>query len=113
MIGFHGTNKVREILAEGLKPRGYCPHICLSNRPEIAANFGEVLIVNLDGISTDGWSGGETRVHDFISPERINRFKKQVHRSFNWFIDPANFTYWGNRFGCVWRFFQAEGSLTR
>lgn len=76
--------------------------MCLSDKPEIAANFGTVLMVDLTNIQTDGWIHGETRVHGFIPPERIKLYNKKVNPSWEGFVDPYCFPF-GNRLSCLAR----------
>ena len=107
MIGYKGVqDNLKIILRDGLEPchrHGVCAHVCLSDKPEIAANFGVVLEVDLTGIQTDGFSGGETRVHGVIPPEKIKVFKGEVKKSWDGFLDPASFKF-GNRLSCLARF---------
>ena len=56
VIGFYGTKELASVMTEGLcigvtRSLG-CPakHICIAQRPEVAANFGMVVAVDLRGL---------------------------------------------------------------
>jgi hypothetical protein len=81
MVGYHGTHDLDAVLREGLRPELTvslgCPtkHICLSERPEVAAAMGgTVIVVDLSGfeIPKEAFHQGEMRIHAHIPPERIH-----------------------------------------
>src|SRR4051794_32754695 len=64
-VAYHGTRNAAALLAEGLVPQpspSGCAHICLALRPEVAANFGEVLVVDASGLRLN-FELGEARHH--------------------------------------------------
>ena len=115
MTGYHGAppEHLDSILTEGLlraraESHG-CQqggHVAIAETPEIAANFGDVLLaVELDGLEgLSNFYGGEARVHGDISPERLSVLDQQVTPSLDGHIDPAT-TPLGNHPACCfpWR----------
>lgn len=91
MIAYHGTRALREILRDGLRPergRGHCKHVCLAERPALAANFGTVLRVDVSDLPVV-WEHGEGRLHAPVTPERIRPLGYQPDASFDGWEDPA------------------------
>ncbi len=77
---YHGTPHIEKVLQEGLLAQcavGSCPHIWLAREPEDAAMSGDVLEVDMEGISgdfeKDAWQGcyhgGD------LKPWRLSRYK--------------------------------------
>lgn len=91
--GYHGTKDIDAVLREGLRVDacrpGPCRHICVSDWPEVAAAFGDVVVVELDGL-VDEIIGGEARIHVDVPAERISRFTDPVVPSLAKHLDP----YW-------------------
>ena len=75
MIAYHGTRYPEFAKRCGLipvvKPYG-CQrgHICLAERPQVAANFGTVFRVDIEGLDVV-WEEGEGRFHGAIPPSRL------------------------------------------
>jgi hypothetical protein len=81
-------------------------HIAIAKTPEIAACFGDVvLVIDLDGLEgLSKFHGGEARVHGDIGPERLSVLRVDVVPSLEGHIDPAK-TQLGNHPACcfAWR----------
>ena len=88
-LAYHGTPHIEKVLREGLLARyavdgggntGTCSHIWLARTPEDAAASGDVIEVDMAGISGDfeeeAWQGcyhgGD------LGPERLRAYRKQV-----------------------------------
>ena len=115
MIGYHGTPRdaLDSILAEGLlrdRTESYgCQaggHVCVTEAPEIAANFGDVvLVIDLDGLEgLSKFHGREARVHGDVAPSRLSVYRRDVTPGWDGYVDPAK-TPLGNHPACcfVWR----------
>jgi hypothetical protein len=99
MLAYHGTSAVAAILEEGLRPDKTnslgCPikHICLSERPGVAAEYGTVVVVvdleGFDEIPLEGFHNGEMRVHANIPPERIRVLDPQPEPNRRGWSDPG------------------------
>lgn len=91
LVGFHGTREGKTVLAEGLKPRtripGGCEHICIAAEPHVAANFGEVFVVDLRGLDARFFQG-EARFHEPIPPRRLRPLGWQPEPSWDGWSDP-------------------------
>jgi hypothetical protein len=90
-IAYHGTRRLREVLREGLTPQsafGGCRHVCLAARPELAANFGTVLRVDVSGLEVV-WEKGEGRIHEAIPRERIRPLGLRPTPSWDGWEDPG------------------------
>lgn len=114
-VGYHGVPRkdLDSVLSEGLlrdRTESYgCQqggHIAIAGTPEIAANFGEVILAvildDLEGMSL--WYGGEARVHGDIPPSRLSVYQHDVSPGWKGYIDPAK-TPLGNHPACCypWR----------
>ncbi|KKM99811.1 hypothetical protein LCGC14_1144280 [marine sediment metagenome] len=79
-IAYHGTPHIEKVLQEGILAQyavGSCLHIWLARKPEDAVTSGDVLEVDMTGISggfeKDAWQGcyhgGD------LKPWRLSRYK--------------------------------------
>ena len=96
-VGYHGTDDLEAVLEDGLLVRKAdshgCPigHLCIAESPEIAAAFGEhVLVIDLTGLElpSEGFCGGEMRIHHDISADRLSVFPHPVVGSLAGHADP-------------------------
>lgn len=91
-FAYHGTNNVDAVLASGLDPARCgmdCKHVCLAERPEVAANRGTVLRVDVSGLPLR-FELGEARHHgEPIPPERIALYERPVTPDWEGWSDPA------------------------
>lgn len=91
-IAFHGTLSPLHALNDGLKasPTQGCArgHICLAERPEVAANFGTVLEVDVRDLDVV-WEQGEGRFHGDIAPERLRGYGYAPRPDWQGWSDPA------------------------
>lgn len=101
LIGYHGSKQLDRVLREGLVIRhdwrdGGCPfgHICIADRPEIAAAMVDpgtsILRVDLAGLDLpeEGFVGGELRLHHDVEPERLSLVGRKVAPSLAGHVDP-------------------------
>jgi hypothetical protein len=96
MIGYHGLANVSRALSLGIlaadDPSCGCyrpPHICFAERPELAANFGTVLRVDLSGLDVI-WESGEGRLHEAnVPPWRLSLLDYCPVPSWDGWEDPA------------------------
>lgn len=96
MIGYHGLADVSRAFSIGIlaadDPSYGCyqpPHICFAERPELAANFGTVLAVDLHGVDVV-WERGEGRAHIAnVPPWRLSLYSRDVAPSWDHWEDPA------------------------
>ena len=60
-LAYHGTPCLEVVLREGLRAdkssEPWCPHIWLARKPEDAAHFGDVIVVDMEGIAGDFENG--------------------------------------------------------
>jgi len=97
-VAYHGTQAVDEILREGLlRSRGRsfgCPtgHVCLSETPQLAADYGTVIEVDLTDLALpeEGFFNGEMRLHEDISPQRLSPYPHPVRPANRPFVDPLD-----------------------
>lgn len=100
MIAYHGVESedVDAVLVEGLRiaKTGWARerrfwHLSLAETPGIAAAYGVVVVVNLDGLDLpeEGFVDGELRLHEDVAPERLRLLDPQPEIDESGFRDPA------------------------
>ena len=79
-LAYHGTPHLEKVLREGIDGKySSCPCNCiwLARRPEDAAASGDVIEVDMTGISGDipdgEWQG--TYPHGYLGPERLRVYE--------------------------------------
>jgi hypothetical protein len=114
MKAYHGTKHLSEILRVGIQIPAYrgwgcvLGHICLTDRPAIAAWIAErgddpgVVEVDLAGIELppEGFVGCEMRIHHAIEPERLTVYMEPVTPSPDGHVDPIGYPG-GNHPTCI------------
>jgi hypothetical protein len=104
MIGFHATHvdAIEVILAEGLRvdqAQLGCKHVCFAETAESAKYTMQVvrgipgasirvLQVDVTGLGVDDFIGGEARVHDDVSPDRITLLDRDIIAQRDGWFDP-------------------------
>jgi hypothetical protein len=100
VIAYHGIDAedVDAVLAEGLlvaktglaRERRFW-HLSFAETPGIARHHGTVVKVDLAGLDlpAEGFVGGELRLHEDVTPERLELLVPQPEVDRTGFLDPA------------------------